>query len=106
MTAQPAAPAPKPAAPEPAPAAAPPAPPVDKAALIAGFLTRIGQGELDQPEDAFHRFVVKEIYPLLGAGTFNTKDLELIAHAYSARNDPYNRGYDTPEAGRRPVAAK
>src|SRR5215217_6311407 len=100
MTDQPAADAlPEPAAAEPEPAAPPPAPPVDKGALIAGFLNRIGAGEFDQPEDAFHRFVVKEIYPLLGAGTFNAKDLELIAHAYSARADPYNRGYDTPEAG-------
>ena len=95
------------AAPEPAPAAPPaaaeppPAPPVDKGALIEGFVNRIGQGEFDQPEDAFHRFVVKEIYPLLGSGTLTAKDLDLIAHAYSARADPYNRGYDTPEDGAR-----
>ncbi|HUS17662.1 MAG TPA: hypothetical protein VM536_21915 [Chloroflexia bacterium] len=101
MTDEPAAAAPTPV-PPPAmasePAAAPPAPPVDKEALIDGFTTRITQGEFDQPEDAFHRFVVKEIYPLLGAGTLTAKDLELIAHRYSARADPYNRGHDTPEA--------
>ena len=84
-------------APEPA-APPPPAPPkVDAAEAIAGFVNRIGQGEFDQPEDAFHRFVVKEIYPLLGSGTLTAKDLDLIAHVYSARSDPYNRGYDTPE---------
>jgi hypothetical protein len=70
---------------------------VDAAEVMAGFINRIGQGEFDQPEDAFHRFVVKEIYPLLGNGTFTAKDLDVIAHVYSARADPYNRGYDTPE---------
>jgi hypothetical protein len=79
------------------PEAPPPPAPVDKGALIAGFLNRIEQGEFDQTEDAFHRFVVKETYPLLGSGTLNAKDLELIARKYSARADPYNRGSDTPE---------
>ena len=86
---------------EQAAAAAPaPEPAVDKSALIAGFINRIGAGEFDQPEDAFHRFVVKEIYPLLGSGTLDAGDLDVIAHAYSTRADPYNRGYDTPESGR------
>ena len=109
MSDQPAAaPEPVPAAPEPAPAETPAAaapPPVDKAALISGFQTRIDQGEFDQPEDAFHRFVVKEIYPLLGSGTLNAKDLLLIARTYSARADPYNRGNDTPEAAPKLAAA-
>jgi hypothetical protein len=78
---------------------------VDKEALMAGFINRIGQGEFDQPEDAFHRFVVKEIYPLLGSGTLTAKDLDLIAHVYSARADPYNRGQDTPENAPRSVVA-
>jgi hypothetical protein len=97
-----------PAASEAAPAALPAAPappPVDKAALISDLLTRIDQGEFDQPEDAFHRFVVKEIYPLLGSGTLNAKDLELVARTYSARADPYNRGDATPEAAPKVVAA-
>jgi len=98
-----AAPEPVAAASEPAPAAPPPAPPVDKGALMAGFIDRIGAGEFDQPEDAFHRFVVKEIYPLLGSGTLTAKDLDVIAHVYSTRADPYNRGYDMPEDSARVV---
>jgi hypothetical protein len=49
--------------------------------------------------------VVKEIYPLLGSGTLTAKDLDVIAHVYSTRADPYNRGYDTPEDAAR-VAVK
>ena len=90
------------AAPVPAPAAeapaAPAAPMVNKEELIVGFLRRIEAGEFDQPEDAFHRFVVKEIYPLLGARTITGKDLERITQKYSGHADPYNKGYETHEA--------
>jgi hypothetical protein len=99
MTDQPAAEAAASAAPEPAVAAAPEAPPpVDKGDLMAGFFNRIDAGEFDQPEDAFHRFVVKEIYPLLGGGTLTAKDLEVIARKYSSRADPYNRPFFEPTA--------
>ena len=85
------------AAPE-VPAPAPAAPVMDKETLIMGFLRRIDAGEFDQAEDAFHRFVVKEIYPLLGAHSLTAADLERITRKYSAHADPYNRGYDAPEA--------
>jgi hypothetical protein len=72
----------------PAPAKAP----ADKKTVLRGILGRIASGEFDPGHKDFHRFVVKEIYPLLGDATLTVEDLERITKAYSARADPYNAG--------------
>jgi hypothetical protein len=83
---------PAPAAPA-EPAAAAPAPAAvgaNKQAILRAFYARINAGEFDLAGGKdFHRFVVKEIYPLLAAGTLQTEDLEKIAEVFSARANPY-----------------
>lgn len=76
---------------QPAPAAAA----ADKTTVLRALLGRIRAGEFD-PEPGhtdFHQFVVKEIYPLLGAGTLAVDDLEKLTKAYAGRADPYNTKY-------------
>jgi hypothetical protein len=59
---------------------------------LRGLLGRIAAGEFDLGTGKdFHLFVVKEIYPLLGAGTLTAQDLERITKAYSVRADPHNK---------------
>lgn len=65
--------------------------PADKKPVLRGILGRVNSGEFDPGHKDFHQFVVKEIYPLLGAGTLTVEDLERITKAYSARADPYNK---------------
>ena len=76
---------PAPVAPTPAPAAANPQ------TVLRGLIGRIQAGEFDPGHTDFHRFVVKEIYPLLGAGTLKPEDLEKITKAYATRANPYNK---------------
>lgn len=65
--------------------------PADKKPVLRGILGRVTSGEFDPGHKDFHQFVVREIYPLLGAGTLTVEDLERITKAYSARADPYNK---------------
>ena len=73
---------------QPAPAAAP----AEKNTILRALLARIRAGEFDPaPGKAdYHQFVVKEVYPLLGAGTLAVDDLERLTKAYAGRADPYN----------------
>ena len=77
-------PAPTPAAPEAAPAAAGP----ERRELLRAFAGRITAGEFDPGAKDYHQFVVKEIYPLLNAGTLTVDDLTRLTEIYGARNDP------------------
>ena len=81
----------------PAPAATPAEPaaapaPANKQAILRAFYARINAGEFDLAGGKdFHRFVVKEIYPLLADGTLKTEDLEKIAEVFSTRANPFNK---------------
>lgn len=72
----------------PAPAE-PAAPDANKQTILRAVYARINAGEFDLAGGKdFHRFVVKEIYPLLAEGTLKTEDLEKIAEVFSARANP------------------
>ena len=58
--------------------------------MLPGFLKRIAAGEFDA-DGAFHRFVAKEIYPLLGQGALTTAGLVQITRAFAARANPHAR---------------
>ena len=73
-----------------APAAEPAAPAPNKQTILRAFYARINAGEFDLTGGKdFHQFVVKEIYPLLGAGTLNGEDVEKIVEVFAVRANPY-----------------
>ncbi len=73
----------------------------DRPGLLREFMRRIDAGEFDSG-DQFHRFVQKEVIPLLVAGTLNAADLEALSQHYAhhrlpdhwgvARSAPANNG--------------
>ncbi len=69
----------------------PAAPAASKSGPLRGLLQRINSGEFDLGKKDFHQFVVKEVYPLLGAGMLSVEDFERLAKAYAVRSDPYNK---------------
>ena len=62
--------------------APPPSAAPDKQALLGEFLRRIAAGEFNG-DDKFHRFVEKEVFPLLAAGTLTGNDLKFLALEFS-----------------------
>ena len=61
--------------------------------VVASY--RTGRGRINAVEfdltggKDFHQSVVKEIYPLLGAGTLNGEDVEKIVEVFAVRANPY-----------------
>lgn len=55
---------------------------------MQGLLDRIAAGEFDA-DGSFHRFVAKEVYPLLSQGTLTLDDLIELTRQYAARKNPH-----------------
>jgi hypothetical protein len=68
--------------------AAPPTPATDEA--LPGLLDRVNAGEFDA-DGTFHRFIARDVYPLLGQGKLTTTGLVTLTRTYSLRNNPHTR---------------
>lgn len=55
---------------------------------LAEFERRIDAGEFDR--GGFHRFVQREIYPLLAEGALTEEEFARLVKRWSSRVDPYN----------------